>query len=147
MVYDRQNWRARAKCRELSLEEADEIFFLDVGKKSKTAKQICNQCPVQSQCLDFAIFYGESGIWGGMTDAERDSLIGLIGLVSMARLAASGVNPNETREHRQWGLGTSQIMEERRRHLPAATHPAVPAPEPLAFPQPDQQPQVLLIVL
>lgn len=36
------------------------------------AKWVCSQCPVISQCLDYAIDRGEEwGIWGGMTTAER----------------------------------------------------------------------------
>lgn len=146
MVNDRQSWRTRAKCRELKLEEIDKIFFLNVGGKANTAKQICSQCQVQSQCLDFALYYGESGIWGGTTDAERDSLVKLIGVLSAARVQASGISTRETREHRQWGLGTNQILEERRRHSPSVL-PLTPGPSESESQQPDPQPQVLLIVL
>ena len=36
------------------------------------AKQICKECPVKQECLDFALVTGEDvGIWGGMTYNER----------------------------------------------------------------------------
>jgi WhiB family redox-sensing transcriptional regulator len=36
------------------------------------AKQICAQCAVQRDCLDFALRVREPhGIWGGLTESER----------------------------------------------------------------------------
>lgn len=38
----------------------------------KTAKNLCNQCPIKMQCLYTAIVMKEAyGIWGGTTAAER----------------------------------------------------------------------------
>ena len=40
------------------------------------AKQICAQCGVRGDCLDFAVRVREPhGIWGGLTEAERRSLL------------------------------------------------------------------------
>ncbi len=38
---------------------------------SKTAKKICLTCPVVDECLDHALTYWESGVWGGTTEVER----------------------------------------------------------------------------
>lgn len=37
------------------------------------AKAICRECGVSDDCLEFAIAYGEDGIWGGMTTRQRQS--------------------------------------------------------------------------
>jgi WhiB family redox-sensing transcriptional regulator len=39
------------------------------------AKQICAQCCVQRECLEFAVRVREPhGIWGGLTESERRRL-------------------------------------------------------------------------
>jgi len=39
------------------------------------AKQICAQCRVRGDCLDFAVRVKEPhGIWGGLTEVERRTL-------------------------------------------------------------------------
>jgi hypothetical protein len=37
----------------------------------KNAKQVCQKCPVEKDCLVWALLYREEGIWGGTTDSER----------------------------------------------------------------------------
>jgi WhiB family redox-sensing transcriptional regulator len=39
---------------------------------SYEAREICASCPVRWECLDHAIANHEHGIWGGLTDIERD---------------------------------------------------------------------------
>jgi WhiB family redox-sensing transcriptional regulator len=41
------------------------------------AKRICNDgCPVQPQCLDYALRYEEKdGVWGGTSGEERTKII------------------------------------------------------------------------
>jgi WhiB family redox-sensing transcriptional regulator len=39
------------------------------------AKELCDRCPVRTQCLEYAIVNDfRDGIWGGLTAAERDDL-------------------------------------------------------------------------
>lgn len=55
-----------------------ELFFPDKFDNSYAhlAKKICAQCPVQIDCLDWAIRNKEEhGIWGGTTPRERQTLI------------------------------------------------------------------------
>ena len=67
------HWTQRAAC----LREDPEIFFppteAGLGLEQITvAKEICHDCPVQAECLDHAITFGEgAGIWGGTTPEER----------------------------------------------------------------------------
>ena len=71
-----EGWRARAACRAIDTD----IFFPagDTGpaaRKIQQAKAVCRTCPVQEECLAFAMaFYQEYGIWGGLTEDERRAL-------------------------------------------------------------------------
>jgi WhiB family redox-sensing transcriptional regulator len=65
-------WRAAA-CRDAE----PELFFpISATRASKAtvrrAKRICAACPVSSDCLSYALAHRqEQGIWGGLTDEER----------------------------------------------------------------------------
>lgn len=52
-----------------------EIFFPDQDESLGTyniAKQMCFECPVQKQCLDYAMKTNQLfGVWGGLTYRER----------------------------------------------------------------------------
>jgi WhiB family redox-sensing transcriptional regulator len=67
------NWREHASCRSCS----PDLFF-PAGTTGAAqheivaAKAVCGVCPVQSQCLRFALRTGQAyGIWGGTTEDER----------------------------------------------------------------------------
>ena len=63
-----KSWRQQSLCADQT-----DIFFS--GKRIDEAKSICGQCPVQSQCLDFAIRNDiPDGVWGGLTRKERKAL-------------------------------------------------------------------------
>jgi WhiB family redox-sensing transcriptional regulator len=38
------------------------------------ARRICSSCPVALQCLEFALRNAETGVWGGTTESQRESL-------------------------------------------------------------------------
>ena len=66
-------WRDRALCR-----DTDPDLFFPVGTTGlalvqiEHAKQVCAQCPVTTECLDFALTTNQdSGIWGGLSEEER----------------------------------------------------------------------------
>ena len=64
-------WAAEAVC----AQSDPEIFFPDKGQSYGIAKQICRVCPVQVQCLTFALDNGEThGIWGGTTHNDRRAM-------------------------------------------------------------------------
>ena len=46
------------------------------ARREATAKDICSRCPVQRQCLDYALGIRElHGIWGGLNEVERRRLL------------------------------------------------------------------------
>lgn len=38
------------------------------------AKEICSKCPLQLNCLEYAIRNSEIGVWGGTTETQRENL-------------------------------------------------------------------------
>jgi hypothetical protein len=67
-------WQSRAKCKDLSVEESDKLFFLGRGGSPIRAQEFCAKCPVQEECRKEAILYDEQGIWAGLTDDQRSYL-------------------------------------------------------------------------
>jgi WhiB family redox-sensing transcriptional regulator len=70
------DWRHRAACRE----EDPELFF-PIGTSGPAllqiteAKAVCRRCPVNSECLDWALTTGQdAGISGGTTPDERRAM-------------------------------------------------------------------------
>lgn len=66
-------WRDRALCT-----GTDPELFFPVGTTGQAlvsidqAKQVCQQCTVTKECLDFALATNQdSGIWGGLSEEER----------------------------------------------------------------------------
>jgi predicted RecB family nuclease len=55
-----------------------ELFFPETWAEARDAKKICSTCPVQKDCLSYALETNQSdGIWGGLTLEERRRLRGL----------------------------------------------------------------------
>jgi WhiB family redox-sensing transcriptional regulator len=68
-----RNWREEIACR-----DADPDLFFPIGptgaglRQMEEAKRICRACPVQIQCLAWALENGVAdGVWGGTTPDER----------------------------------------------------------------------------
>lgn len=63
-----ESWHEKARCKGWD----PEIFYPDRGVPSASAKAVCRECPVQPDCLDYAISRDERfGIWGGLSERER----------------------------------------------------------------------------
>jgi WhiB family redox-sensing transcriptional regulator len=63
-------WRERVAC----AGKDPEIFFSD---NANQAKRICARCPVQIECLEFALSVegcDAYGVYGGLTNEERKNL-------------------------------------------------------------------------
>lgn len=65
-----------ASCRDMDIE----IFYVDETdhrnrKAIKSAKAICQQCPIRFRCLEIAIANEEFGIWGGTTERDRKRMM------------------------------------------------------------------------
>lgn len=75
-----RDWQAHSACRPDRLAAADispDIFFPYLETAAILAnlrERFCNLCPVTSQCLDQAQAIQASGIWAGMTTAERRAM-------------------------------------------------------------------------
>ncbi|MFD3945208.1 WhiB family transcriptional regulator [Streptomyces sp. NPDC058579] len=68
------SWHSRAACYGINPKEADRLFFHGPRnfRDRQQAKQVCAACPVQRDCLNFALENGvEHGLWGGLTLKER----------------------------------------------------------------------------
>ena len=66
-----EDWAPAAACRQA---QPDELFVR--GAEQNKAKQLCNGCPVRTECLAEALDNQiEWGVWGGMTERERRALL------------------------------------------------------------------------
>nr|WP_165827536.1 WhiB family transcriptional regulator [Mycolicibacterium sp. GF69] len=73
-------WQLHAKCRGLPTE----MFFASDGERGERraareerAKKVCRSCPVQRECLRYALTSVEAwGVWGAMTPRERERVGG-----------------------------------------------------------------------
>jgi WhiB family transcriptional regulator, redox-sensing transcriptional regulator len=64
-------WAKDAAC----LEADPDVFFPEKGGSTREAKRICGGCPVQLECLVYALEEEERfGIWGGKSERERRAL-------------------------------------------------------------------------
>lgn len=72
-------WQDRGRCRDLD----PELFFPPVEFESteqrhareSAAKAVCGSCPVQAECLEWALSNHERlGVWGGTTERERQMM-------------------------------------------------------------------------
>ncbi|WP_424810333.1 WhiB family transcriptional regulator [Rhodococcus sp. 27YEA15] len=73
------NWQLEGRCRYLN----PDVFFgrnnEERGvriRRERAAKDICDSCPVQMRCLEYAIDSGERyGVWGGTSETDRRDLL------------------------------------------------------------------------
>ena len=71
-------WQFQGLCRTTN----PDIFFHPEGERGPSrrrrearAKAICEQCPVLRECREHALAVHEPyGVWGGMTEEERDEV-------------------------------------------------------------------------
>jgi WhiB family redox-sensing transcriptional regulator len=53
-----------------------EAYFPEKGMSTGAAKQVCQVCPVRSECLEYALDHNERfGVWGGLSERERRPLV------------------------------------------------------------------------
>lgn len=61
-------WQEFALCAQTD----PDIFFPEKGGSIAPATSVCASCPVQADCLEYAITHDiRHGIWGGMSDNDR----------------------------------------------------------------------------
>lgn len=68
-----ESWRAAAECRRIDAEPKvrHAVFFPSRGEQPTFAREVCGRCPVQGECLDYALQANPPGIWGDTTGGDR----------------------------------------------------------------------------
>lgn len=71
-IWAELTWEERAACRGADVE----LFFSVEEEDQQRALEYCMQCTVRQQCLESAVTHREMyGIWGGMPESDRRTLI------------------------------------------------------------------------
>lgn len=66
-----EEWKLHGVCRTVD----PELWFPESSAGGFRAKRMCRSCPVQMECLEYAMANNEVfGIWGGMTTSERKKM-------------------------------------------------------------------------
>ena len=77
------DWKDFAACRGMSKENYD-TFYANHSQTYKLAKEICRDCEVREECLEYALLYEKMvqrrfGCYGGMSPEERTKAFGNYG--------------------------------------------------------------------
>lgn len=68
MMDETRPWAIKASCKGM-----DANIFFPETHTPKAAKQACAACPVNLECLIYAIEYEMHGVWGGTSHRNRDA--------------------------------------------------------------------------
>lgn len=90
---DLWDWQLLAACRGVD----SSLFFHPEGERGaarsareNSAKEVCMRCPVRAECAAHALAVREPyGVWGGLTEDEREELMGR----ARHRLVPSSASP------------------------------------------------------
>jgi WhiB family redox-sensing transcriptional regulator len=67
-----EDWAEWAECKDTHVD----LFFPADQGPDQYAKEICRQCPVEADCLAYALNLPEEhGLWGGLSARERKPLV------------------------------------------------------------------------
>jgi WhiB family transcriptional regulator, redox-sensing transcriptional regulator len=68
---DDRGWIEQANCRGVD----PDAFFVRGAAHARAALRLCQGCPVQEPCLEYALEEEiDFGVWGGLTERQRRSL-------------------------------------------------------------------------
>jgi hypothetical protein len=66
--FDKADWMADAACKGLT-----NLFFPEPGENPTAAREICAECPVAVECLEYAEANNERhGVWAGRSPRARN---------------------------------------------------------------------------
>ena len=74
---DGEHWSKRGACRTVDPElffAADGMRTTDRRRREAEAKAICDTCPVQPHCRQYALNYRLIGVWGATSDEDREQI-------------------------------------------------------------------------
>ncbi len=78
-------WMANGLC----AEKHPSTFFPSDGVGVEKARKICNECPMQQPCLEYALRNRiDHGVWGGTSERQRRRILKQRRLDAMARATA-----------------------------------------------------------
>lgn len=67
-----EHWTELALCAEVG----SDFWYPEKGGSTREPKQICRSCPVQPECLEYALENCERfGVWGGTTERQRRAIL------------------------------------------------------------------------
>lgn len=69
------DWRLKGKCAKLTPPQYDKLFFPNSGRSINNAKKFCTNCPVEEECLEFALTNEVKGIWAGTSEKDRIGIL------------------------------------------------------------------------
>ena len=90
-----QDWMTQARCAQTD----PEAFFPEGkgkgnGPAHRTARRVCLACPVESECLDYALIHDERfGIWGNTTPKQREAIRRRLGYTTTTPTTDEGPEP------------------------------------------------------
>jgi hypothetical protein len=89
---DNRQWVKEAACRGKDIN----LWFPEVGLGAQTAKKICKGCPVNLQCLAYAVQNPDIvGIWGGTAHRDRAAIRRQLGLINNSATRVALFSPEE----------------------------------------------------
>lgn len=93
------DWRDDALCR---LADDPGLWFPEHSNQISPARRWCDLCPVRQVCGEWAIAHPQQGIWGGMSEAQRDEIRRQRGWIKPQKPAECGTESG-ARRHRNRG--------------------------------------------
>lgn len=71
MIMERRDWMRKGGC----IGEDTALWVRERGESYRVAQAICDECPVRTECLEFALADPNLiGMWGGKNDRERKNI-------------------------------------------------------------------------
>jgi len=135
---DLWDWQLRGLCRG----KDSSLFFHPEGERGaarssreSAAKEICMNCPVQNPCADHALRVREPyGVWGGMTEEEREEHHARQKALARARVAREKAARARQEQVKEKLLREKELESRRKETAPKLTRPAPEQPAPTAAP-------------